>query len=162
MSGTVRLSAGEAMAALIARHVGELRARLNQIEFEVASSHTLANLSRREADLLIREQVPELGGIVARKLGRVAYAIYAARDFPVEVAALGIPHPDLGEELVAVVVHQADAAAPTADELAGHVSGVLSYFAIPTRWEIRAQPLPTLAGEKVDKKSLAASFATGD
>ena len=80
----------------------------------------------------------------------------------VEVAALGIPHPDLGEELVAVVVHQADAAAPTADELAGHVSGVLSYFAIPTRWEIRAQPLPTLAGEKVDKKSLAASFATSD
>jgi hypothetical protein len=64
--------------------------------------------------------------------------------------------------LVAVVVHQADAAAPTADELVGHVSGVLSYFAIPTRWEIRPQPLPTLAGEKVDKKSLAASFATGD
>ena len=42
----------------------------------------LANLSRREADLLIREQVPELAGIVARKLGRVAYAVYAARDFP--------------------------------------------------------------------------------
>jgi long-chain acyl-CoA synthetase len=80
----------------------------------------------------------------------------------VEVAALGIPHPDLGEELVAVVVHQADAEAPTADELAGHVSGVLSYFAIPTRWEIRAQALPTLAGEKVDKKSLAASFPAGD
>ena len=45
------------------------------------ASHTLANLSRREADLLIREQVPELAGIVARKLGRVAYAVYAARDF---------------------------------------------------------------------------------
>jgi DNA-binding transcriptional LysR family regulator len=34
-------------------------------------------LSRREADLLIREQVPDLADIVARKLGRVAYAIYA-------------------------------------------------------------------------------------
>ena len=95
VSGTVRLSAGEAMAALIARHVGELRARLNQIEFEVASSHTLANLSRREADLLIREQVPELGGIVARKLGRVAYAIYAARDFPVGRLPKGDPMPGL-------------------------------------------------------------------
>ena len=83
VSGTVRLSAGEAMAAFIARHLAELRDRLKQIEFEVAASHTLANLSRREADLLIREQVPELGDIVARKLGRVAYAIYAARDFPV-------------------------------------------------------------------------------
>jgi hypothetical protein len=60
--------------------------------------------------------------------------------------------------LVAVVVHQADAPAPTADELVGHVTGVLSYFAIPTRWEIRPQPLPTLAGEKVDKKALASRF----
>ena len=82
VSGVVRLSAGEAMAALLARHLPGLRARLRQIEFEVIASHTLANLSRREADLLIREQVPELGGIVARKLGRVAYAVYAARDYP--------------------------------------------------------------------------------
>jgi len=84
VSGTVRLSAEEATAALIARYSAELRSKLPQIEFEVISSHTLANLSRREADLLIREQVPELGGIVARKLGRVAYAIYAARDFLVK------------------------------------------------------------------------------
>jgi DNA-binding transcriptional LysR family regulator len=82
VSGVVRLSSGETMAALIARHLSGLRERLRQIEFEVIASHTLANLSRREADLLIREQVPELAGIVARKLGRVAYAVYAARDFP--------------------------------------------------------------------------------
>ena len=85
-------------------------------------------------------------------------AAIATHPAVVEVAALGIPHPDLGEELVAVVVHQADVEVPTADELARHVVGVLSYFAIPTRWEIRAEPLPTLAGEKVDKKSLARSF----
>ncbi|HEY6719749.1 MAG TPA: substrate-binding domain-containing protein, partial [Reyranella sp.] len=82
VSGVVRLSAGEAMAALIARHLAWLRERLRHIEFEVIASHTLANLSRREADLLIREQVPELAGIVVRKLGRVAYAVYAAHDFP--------------------------------------------------------------------------------
>jgi len=84
VSGTVRLSAEEATAALIARYSAELRSKLRQIEFEVVSSHTLANLSRREADLLIREEVPELGGIVARKLGRLAYAVYAARDLPVK------------------------------------------------------------------------------
>jgi DNA-binding transcriptional LysR family regulator len=77
VSGVVRLSAGEAMSALLARHLPELRKSLKQIEFELTASHSLANLSRREADLLIREQVPELGGIVARKLGRVAYSIYA-------------------------------------------------------------------------------------
>src|SRR5262249_15176046 len=63
LSGTVRLSAGESMSALLARHLPWLRGRLKHIEFELTASHTLANLSRREADLLIREQVPELGGI---------------------------------------------------------------------------------------------------
>ncbi|UYN96636.1 MAG: LysR family transcriptional regulator [Enhydrobacter sp.] len=86
VSGVVRLSAGEAMAAFLARHLTELRARLVHLEFELAASHMLANLSRREADLLIREQVPDLAGIVARKLGRVAYAIYAARAFPLDGA----------------------------------------------------------------------------
>ena len=79
VSGTVRLSADEAMAVLVARHLPGLRAQLQKIEFEVVTSHTLANLSRREADLLIRDQVPELAGIVTRKLCHVAYAIYAAR-----------------------------------------------------------------------------------
>jgi DNA-binding transcriptional LysR family regulator len=90
VSGVVRLSAGEAMSALLARHLAELRADLKQIEFELTASHTLANLSRREADLLIREQVPELGGIVARKLGRVAYAVYANRALTVGKAELKV------------------------------------------------------------------------
>jgi long-chain acyl-CoA synthetase len=85
-------------------------------------------------------------------------AAIATHPAVVEVAAMGIPHPDLGEELVAVVVHRVDAPAPTRDALVDHVSGTLSYFAIPTRWEIRSDPLPTLAGEKVDKKSLARGF----
>lgn len=83
VSGVVRLSAGEAMSALVARHLPELQRRLKQIEFELTASHTLANLSRREADLLIREQVPDLADIVVRKLGRVAYAIYAHPDLAI-------------------------------------------------------------------------------
>jgi acyl-CoA synthetase (AMP-forming)/AMP-acid ligase II len=86
-------------------------------------------------------------------------AAVASHPDVVEVAALGIPHPDLGEELVAVVVYRADAAPPTPENLVAHVTGTLSYFAIPTRWEIRRHPLPTLAGEKVDKTALARSFA---
>jgi DNA-binding transcriptional LysR family regulator len=74
--GTVRLSAGEAMAAFIARHLPRLRHQLQCIEIELTASHMLANLSRREADLLIREQVPDLGSIVTRRLGRAAYAVY--------------------------------------------------------------------------------------
>lgn len=79
--GTVRLSAGEAMTTLIARHLPTLQQRLPHIEFELSASHMLANLSRREADLLIREQVPDLASLVTRRLGRAAFAVYSARDF---------------------------------------------------------------------------------
>jgi acyl-CoA synthetase (AMP-forming)/AMP-acid ligase II len=76
----------------------------------------------------------------------------------VEAAALGVPHDELGEELAAVVVCRPDAPLPTESELHRHLTGVVSYFAIPTRWEIRTEPLPTLAGEKVDKKALLADL----
>jgi DNA-binding transcriptional LysR family regulator len=84
--GTVRISAGEAMTAFLASHLPRLRATLQCIEFELIASHMLANLSRREADLLIREQVPDLASIVVRRLGRAAYAVYGGRD-------LGVPNP---------------------------------------------------------------------
>ncbi|MBI1776182.1 MAG: LysR family transcriptional regulator [Proteobacteria bacterium] len=74
--GVVRLSAGEAMAGFIAGHLPRLRSGLQCVELELVASHQLANLSRREADLLIREEVPDLASIVTRRLGRVAYAVY--------------------------------------------------------------------------------------
>jgi acyl-CoA synthetase (AMP-forming)/AMP-acid ligase II len=78
----------------------------------------------------------------------------------VEVAAFGIPHPDLGEELVAVVVHR-EGTELAAGELREFLKGTLAYFSIPTRWSVRTDRLPTLAGEKTDKKALKAEFAAG-
>ncbi|WP_178133864.1 LysR family transcriptional regulator [Vineibacter terrae] len=74
--GTVRISAGEVMISFLALHMPRLRRDLQCVEFELSQSHTPANLSRREADLMIREQVPDLAGIMTRRLGRVAYAVY--------------------------------------------------------------------------------------
>lgn len=82
--GTVRLSAGEAMAALLARNLPRIRENLQCVEFELVASHMLANLSRREADLMIREQVPDLASIVTRRLGRAAYAVYRAAGLRVD------------------------------------------------------------------------------
>jgi DNA-binding transcriptional LysR family regulator len=76
--GQVRISAGEAMTGYLAANLPRLRHDLNCIEFELSSSHMLANLSRREADLMIREQLPDLGSIIAKKLGTAAFAIYGA------------------------------------------------------------------------------------
>ncbi len=76
----------------------------------------------------------------------------------VEAAAIGLPHPDLGEELAAVVVYRAGGRAPTEGELTEHMSGAVAYFAVPTRWLIRTEPLPTIGTEKLDKKLLATEF----
>jgi long-chain acyl-CoA synthetase len=76
----------------------------------------------------------------------------------VEAAAIGLPHPDLGEELAAVVVYRTGGQVPTEDDLTRHMSGEVAYFAIPTRWKIRSEPLPTVGTEKVDKKSLHREF----
>jgi DNA-binding transcriptional LysR family regulator len=83
MHGTVRISANECMAGFLAMHLPRLRRNLQCIEFELVASHTLANLSRREADLLIREQMPDSASIVTRKLGRAAHAVYGARTLQV-------------------------------------------------------------------------------
>jgi DNA-binding transcriptional LysR family regulator len=85
--GTVRISAGEAMMDYFARNLPRLRHNLNCIEFELVASHQLANLSRREADLMIRDKVPDLASIVTRKLGAANYAIYAALDLAVAGAS---------------------------------------------------------------------------
>ncbi|HPX38558.1 MAG TPA: class I adenylate-forming enzyme family protein [Mycobacterium sp.] len=76
----------------------------------------------------------------------------------VEAAALGLPHPELGEELAAVVVHRPGGTVPTVDELTAHMAAEVAYFEIPTRWWIREQPLPTVGTEKLDKRTLAAEF----
>ena len=76
----------------------------------------------------------------------------------VEAAVIGLPHPELGEELAAIVVHRVEAPPPSEDALTRHLQGLIAYFAIPTRWRITGKPLPTIAGEKIDKKNLAVEF----
>ncbi|NKQ57059.1 long-chain fatty acid--CoA ligase [Amycolatopsis sp. K13G38] len=86
----------------------------------------------------------------------VEHALLAHPDI-VEAAAFGVPHEDLGEELAAAVTHR-PGTAPTEDELRAFVRGRLAHFEVPTRWRIGGDPLPTLAGEKVDKKALRAEL----
>jgi DNA-binding transcriptional LysR family regulator len=81
VSGTVRLSVTEIMAQFLSDHIAALRAGLPDIEIEIAVSHRNANLSKREADLVLRECLPEQQGLIARKLGSFRYAVYGAADY---------------------------------------------------------------------------------
>ena len=72
----------------------------------------------------------------------------------VEAAVVGIPHPDLGEEVCAFVV-VADGG-PTGESLSRQLRGQLASFAVPTTWHLQQEPLPTNQTGKIDKAILVA------
>ena len=70
-----------------------------------------------------------------------------------DCAVVGVPHPTLGEEVVAVVVvHPGDDV--TADELTRHAAARLAHFEIPTRFVVRPTALPRNPQGKVLKREL--------
>lgn len=75
----------------------------------------------------------------------------------VEAAVFGIPHTDLGEELAAAVTCR-PGASQAEEELRAFLRKRLAHFEVPSRWQIGSDPLPTLAGEKVDKRNLRGRF----
>jgi acyl-CoA synthetase (AMP-forming)/AMP-acid ligase II len=71
----------------------------------------------------------------------------------VEAAVFGIPHPDLGEEVMAVVVIEGE---QTVEQLKAQLRSSLASFAVPSRWQLRRDRLPTNDSGKVDKTTLNA------
>ena len=86
--------------------------------------------------------------------GHVEQALLCHPDV-VEAAVVGLPHEDLGEELAAIVRCREGV---DEDQLRIFLKGQLAYFEVPSRWWLTSEPLPTLAGEKIDKKALRATF----
>jgi DNA-binding transcriptional LysR family regulator len=80
-AGTVRIASGEWMARFLARSAPELQRELPDIELELVAAQQYANLSRREADVAIRNQVPDTGALYVRQLKGFAYALYGSRDY---------------------------------------------------------------------------------
>ncbi|MYW96207.1 acyl--CoA ligase [Amycolatopsis rubida] len=100
-------------------------------------------ITGRAKDMIIRGGENIAPAAVEEALGQVAGVV--------ESAVFGVPHPDLGEEVMAVVVVENGA---TADDLASELRSRLSSFAVPSRWRIEREPLPTTHSGKIDKKQL--------
>ena len=85
------------------------------------------------------------------------------RDHPAvaDVAVIGIPHADLGEQLLGLVVPVDPAAPPAPGELADFCRERISAYKIPRRYEFLAE-LPRNEMQKVDKKSLRRPYWDSD
>ncbi|WP_278263433.1 class I adenylate-forming enzyme family protein [Nocardia sp. AG03] len=69
-----------------------------------------------------------------------------------ECAVFGVAHPDLGQEVAAVVV--AESGAITPDELRAFVAARLAHFKVPAHWRLTTDPLPRNATGKVTRRNL--------
>ena len=80
-SGTVRLTTTDTLfEGLLAPVLAECRHAYPDIELEIAISNEPFNLTRRQADMAIRPIAKPPEALIARRLGRVALAVYAAAD----------------------------------------------------------------------------------
>lgn len=79
--GSVRISSDETRTRFLTDTLPEFREMVPEVELEILSTQTEANLSRREADLLIRECLPDGASLIVRKLGTIHYAVYGADSY---------------------------------------------------------------------------------
>jgi acyl-CoA synthetase (AMP-forming)/AMP-acid ligase II len=73
----------------------------------------------------------------------------------IEAAVFGIPHPDLGEEVMAVVVIEGGL---TEQQLREQLRDKVASFAVPSRWRLQREALPTNDAGKVEKAALSAAM----
>jgi len=107
-------------------------------------------ITGRSKDIIIRGGENVAPAAVERALLRLPGVV--------DAAVLGLPHPELGEEVAAFVVMSGS---QTVAQLQESLHGSVASFAIPNRWWLQSEPLPVNQTGKVDKPALIAR-ATAD
>lgn len=72
-----------------------------------------------------------------------------------EAVVFGVPHRDLGEEVMAAVVIAGEI---TPEDLQQQLRGQIASFAVPSRWHLQREPLATNHTGKVDKAAISAQL----
>jgi DNA-binding transcriptional LysR family regulator len=88
IEGTVRLTTSEALSGYFARQFAMLQQRHPALMVEILSGNRAFDLLRGEADLAVRVRPDTEPGLIARKVGRAGWSLYAA---PAYLARRGAP-----------------------------------------------------------------------
>jgi DNA-binding transcriptional LysR family regulator len=82
LSGQVRVATTEMLGEVVVLPaVRSLHARHPQIRVDLMTGTERLDVARREADVALRYARPEGGDLVARRAGRVAFAVYASKTY---------------------------------------------------------------------------------
>lgn len=80
-SGLVRVTTTDTLVELLMPMLASFRSAHPEILLELAASNAIFNLSRRDADVAIRPSVEPPDMLVGRRVGTVAFALFAAADY---------------------------------------------------------------------------------
>lgn len=94
-SEPVRITATTSVAVFLARHMGRLLVATNGLRIELLATRNVQNLARREAELALRmRRPPEHGHLALRRVGQVAFTLYASCDYLACHGSKPLEHPD--------------------------------------------------------------------
>jgi DNA-binding transcriptional LysR family regulator len=86
-AGLVRLTTIRSLADhFLIERLGALHRRYGELDLEVISESRVMSLARREADIALRLGQPRDSELVARRIGRIGFAFYAAPDYRRQIA----------------------------------------------------------------------------
>lgn len=122
VAGTVRIATTDSLGArFVLPALARLRRSQPGIEVVMVTSHQIANLTRREADIAIRTLRPDAPELIARRLAQLGLGLFAA---PAYLADRGEPR--------------------EGDAFAGHDLLVYQRSVVPSMWE-------SLCGEPITR-----------
>ena len=80
-AGTVRLAVPQVTSSYLSGHLAGLRRDLPQIEIELEAKNDFVNMSRREADIALRTQMPKSGDLRVKHAYSVEIGLFASPDY---------------------------------------------------------------------------------